>query len=76
MVFEKYLKEKGFKEKAVECVCPHCVTVSDFAREHPKGRFVLMCNGQAIVVINGCYFDANDSGNEIVLYYYEGEDDV
>ena len=73
MSFENYLKEKGFKEKAIECICPHCVTVADFATLHPKGKYILMCQHTAILVIDGCYVDINDNGNEIVLYYYEGE---
>ena len=73
MALEKYLKEHGYKEKAVECVCPHCVTVADFATTHKAGRYILMCQDRAILVLDGSYVDFNNSGDEIVLYYYEGE---
>lgn len=72
MISERYLREKGYKEKAVECVCPHCVTVADFATTHPRGRYILISQDRAILVVDGCYVDLNDSGEEIVLYYYEG----
>lgn len=72
MVSERYLKENGFKERAVDCVCPHCVTVAEFATTHPTGRYILICQDTAILLIDGCYVDFNNSGEEIVLYYYEG----
>lgn len=72
MAFETYLKENGFKEKAIECDCPHCVTVSMFMQEHPKGRYILMCLDRIIPVSDGVCFDSDNSLDEIVLYYYEG----
>ena len=72
MALEKYLKENGYKETAVECVCPHCVTVAEFAYFHPKGKYVLMSQDRAILVVDGCFVDFENSGDEIVLYYYEG----
>lgn len=71
MTFETYLKNKGFQEKAVECVCPHCVTVAEFALTHQKGRFVLICQDRAVMVADGKYADINDCGTEIVLYYFQ-----
>ena len=73
MALEAYLKENGCFPQAVECVCPHCVTVADFAITHKKGRYILICQNTAILVIDGCYVDLNDSSEEIVLYYYEKE---
>lgn len=73
MAFETYLKENGFKEKAIDCICPHCVTVSEFMQTHQKGRYILMCQGRIIPVSDGVCFDSKDSLDEIVLYYYEGE---
>ena len=72
MAFEKYLKENGFKEKAIDCVCPHCVPVSEFIQTHQNGRFILMCTDRIIPVSDGVCFDSEDSLDEIVLYYYEG----
>ena len=72
MAFEAYLKKNGFKVKAVECACPHCVDVAEFVMTHPKGRYILICQDRAIPVMNGVCFDSDYSDDEIVLYYYEG----
>lgn len=72
MAFETYLKNNGYKLKSVECVCPHCVTVSEFAITHKKGRYILICSDRTIVLNDGCYVDLENSSDEIVLYYYEG----
>ena len=72
MVFESYLKANGFKERAIECSCPHCVTVSEFIRTHPKGRYILICCGRTIPISDGICFDSDNDLDEIVLYYYEG----
>lgn len=72
MISEKYLKENGYIEKAIECVCPHCVTVDEFIKTHPTGKYILICQDRAILVINGCYIDIDNSNEEVVLYYYEG----
>ena len=75
MSIEKYLRENGYQEKAINCVCPHCITVSDFAIQHPKGKYVLICQETAILVYNGCYVDLNGYADDIVLYYYKKEGD-
>ena len=72
MAFETYLKENGFIEKAIDCVCPHCVSVSDFIQTHPSGRYILMCQDRIVPVSDGVCFDSENSLDEIVLYYYEG----
>ena len=72
MEFENYLKENGFREKAIECCCPHCVTVSDFICSHKTGAYILICQDRIVPVLDGVYFEAEESGEEIVLYYYEG----
>ena len=73
MAFEEYLKSNGFHEKAIECVCPHCVTVAEFLRTHPRGRYILMCQDRIVPVAEGACFDSINSLDEIVIYYYEGE---
>ena len=72
MAFDSHLKANGFVERAIECVCPHCVTVSMFLRDHPKGRYILICQNGIVPVSDGVYFDSENSADEIVLYYYEG----
>ena len=72
MVFERSLKENGFKEKAIDCVCPHCVTVADFLTTHPRGKYLLMCQDAVVPIMDGVCFDSENRLEEIVLYYYEG----
>ena len=72
-VWGMYLKKYGFSEHMISSVCPNCITVSQFAKDHQRGRYVLACQNHVVAVIDGTYFDTWDSGNEIVLYYYKKE---
>lgn len=72
MAFETYLKKNGFKAKAVDCVCPHCVDAAEFALTHPKGRYVLICQDNTILLTEGILMGFSDGVDDIVLYYYEG----
>ena len=72
-VWGMHLKKFGFEEHMINSICPNCITVSQFAKDHPKGRYVLACQNHVVAVVNGTYFDTWDSGNEIVLYYYKKE---
>jgi hypothetical protein len=72
-VWGMYLKKYGFEERMISSICPNCVTVSQFAKDHSNGRYVLACQNHVVTVIDGDYFDTWDSGNEIVLYYYKKE---
>ena len=73
IVWGNYLRRFGFEEKSIPHICPACVTVSGFAEDHPEGRFVLATQNHVVAVINGDYYDTWDSGDEIVLYFYEKE---
>ena len=57
----------------ISSICPQCVTVSQFAKDHPKGRYVLATQNHVVCVDSGNYFDSWDSGDEIVLYFFEKE---
>lgn len=72
-VWGMYLKKYGFEEHMISSICPQCVTVGQFAKDHPKGRYVLATQNHVVAVENGDYFDTWDSGNEIVLYFFEKE---
>lgn len=76
-VWEEYAKGYGFKEGAVKCKCPNCVSVSNFAKKHTKGKYLLVCQNNVVALVNGDYFDIRDSGDDVVLYYYhKGERNV
>jgi hypothetical protein len=58
----------------ISSICPLCVSVSQFAEEHPTGRYVLACQNHVVSVIDGDYYDSWDSGDEIVIYYFSKEE--
>lgn len=72
-VWGMYLRKFGFTQKIIPSICPQCVSVATFAHDHPNGRYVLACQSHVVTVIDGSYFDSWDSGDEIVLYYFEQE---
>lgn len=66
-VWGAYLNERGFPHYNIHDRC----TVRQFAREHPRGVYVLGTGNHAVAVIDGGrYVDTWDSGNEQVLYYF------
>lgn len=73
-VWGMYLRKYGFEQKMMPSICPNCVTVERFAKEHPTGRYVLACQSHVVCVDSGCWYDTWDSGNEVVLYYFEREE--
>lgn len=69
-VWGAYLADKGFSRHIVPNSCPMCYTVADFANDNPCGTYLLALNGHVVTVVDGCYFDSWDSGEEVVLYYW------
>lgn len=64
------LRQHGFKQMPRAIVCDECYTVKNFCAENPKGTFVIFTSGHVVCAIDGDYYDAWDSGNEIVLYVW------
>lgn len=65
-VWGEYLRQRGFNRKTAEpniCVKMFCV-------EHDNGTYILGCDSHVLTVINGCYYDTWDSGEETVAYYW------
>lgn len=73
-VWGMFLRRFGFEQKMIPSICPKCTTVSRFTEDHPKGRYVLACQNHVVCAIDGNYFDSFDSGDEIILYYFEREE--
>ena len=34
----------------ISSICPDCVTVAGFAKDHPKGTYVLACQNHVVAV--------------------------
>lgn len=66
-VWGNYLRSIGFVEYPFFNVCPDCYTVRDFCYDHPFGTFILATGSHVIAVIDGDYYDAWDSGDEMPL---------
>lgn len=69
-IWETYLSSLGYTKELLPNTCPHCYTVSDFAKDHPKGKYVACTGSHVVAVIDGLYYDAWDSGNEVVSYFF------
>ena len=70
-VWGSFLRGIGFVRNSVSNDCPECYTVRDFANEHPTGTYVLGTGSHVVTVIDGCWFDAWDSGDEAPVYFWE-----
>ena len=72
-VWSAYLKSRGYMQHAVPDNCPLCYTVKDFCREHDRGSFLLGTGTHVVAVVDGDYYDAWDSGNEVIDRYFTRE---
>lgn len=64
-VWENYLYSVGFVRFELPDRCPNCYTVRDFCRDNPYGDFILATGTHVICIMDGFYFDAWDSGDEV-----------
>lgn len=69
-VWSEYLYHQGYIRDVIPNTCPNCYTVKDFCIDNPKGSFLLAIQDHVVAVIDGNYYDAWDSGNEVPLYYW------
>jgi hypothetical protein len=73
-VWGEYLRQKGFSRYAIPNSCPACYTVEDFCSEHSSGVYLLSTGSHVIAVVDGDFYDAWDSGDEVPIYYFERSD--
>lgn len=64
-VWGNYLRSIGFVEYPFTRMCSDCYTVRDFCYDNPSGAFILATGSHVIAVIDGDYYDAWDSGDEM-----------
>ena len=69
-IWELYLQSLGFRKHLLPDTCPQCYTVAHFTADNPEGIFVTCTGSHVVAVIDGYYYDAWDSGNETVSYYF------
>lgn len=72
-VWGAYLKTKGFRRRAIPDECPECYTVRDFCRDHPRGVFLLALDKHVVAALDGDYYDTQNSGSCVPLYYWYKE---
>ena len=72
-VWGSVLRQKGFSRKSIPDTCPDCYTVKEFCKEYPRGLYVLSTGNHVVTVIDGNYYDAWDSGDEIPQFYWTKE---
>lgn len=69
-VWGSTLRQHGFRREAIKNTCPDCYTVADFAKDHPRGTYILKTNQHVTSVINGDVLDSWDTRSEIPQYYW------
>ena len=70
-VWAAYLKKQGYRKHVIPDTCPDCYTVRDFCRDNPRGRYLLATGSHVVTVVDGDYYDAWDSGDEVPIYFWE-----
>ena len=73
-VWGAVLRQEGFKRYAVPNRCPDCYTLDDFAKDHPKGVFVVGTGNHVVTIKDGVIWDSWDSSQEIPIYYWTKEE--
>lgn len=73
-VWGSVLRQNGFYRKAIPNECPDCYTAEDFARDNPRGTFVLGFGGHVATVKDGKLYDSWDSSKEIPQYVWFRKD--
>lgn len=64
------LRDKGARQFLLPETCPQCITVRAFCEKYPDGIYVIGTGTHAVAVIDGDYYDAWDSGNEVPSYFW------
>lgn len=72
-VWGALLRKNGYKQELLPNICPDCVTVAQFAEEHPEGTYVVATPNHVVTVEDGYVYDSWDSSDEVALYFYRKE---
>jgi hypothetical protein len=74
-VWGSVLRQHGFYRAAIPNSCPDCYTAEDFARDNPRGIFILCFGGHVATIRDGRLYDSWDSSREIPQFYWYRKDD-
>ena len=69
-VWGAVLRQNGFYRAVIPNTCPDCYTAEDFARDNPKGVFVLGFGDHVATVVDGDIYDTWDSSNLVPVYFW------
>lgn len=69
-VWGAVLRQHGFYRTAIPNSCPDCYTAEDFARDNPRGTFVLGFGGHVATVRDGVIYDSWNSSQLIPMYVW------
>lgn len=69
----EYLGFKRYEIPDTSDACPKCYTIKQFTRDFPRGSYMVATGSHVVAVIDGNYYDAFDSGNEVPLNYWRKE---
>ena len=72
-VWGSVLRQHVFMRSAIPPTCPDCYSAEDFARDHPRGIYVLGFGNHVSTVKDGKLYDSWDSSKEIPQYYWAKE---
>ena len=70
-LWEEVLLRNGFEKKLLPHTCPRCITVRQFSQMFPNDIYVVCTGSHVVAVEYGDFFDAWDSGDEVVSYYFQ-----
>lgn len=69
-VWGSVLRQNGFYREVIPTDCKDCYTAEDFAKDNPKGTYVLGFGGHVATVVDGNIYDSWDSSNEMPVYVW------
>lgn len=69
-VWGTYLQLNGFEQFMLPETCPKCITIREFSKHYPRGRYVIGTGSHAVAVIDGDYYDSWDSGSEVPSFFW------
>ncbi len=72
-VWGEYLELNGFRKGILPYPCPNCINVKQFCEMFPRGTYVVATGFHVIAVIDGNYYDREDTGGETLIYFWEKE---